>query len=361
MSSFVPREKEELSLPVSFKNSGDQSMLVSCLQRRAWIAYFQSSEGKLAPIRDTLNTDNDEDWIGLHFTDYGGPRIRVGVLKVINKSDDPEQNRRAEKIESPVSWIEEMLTGALYNTKRFHVIDPKVIQTIEARQIRNDVLEPSPTSIMNIGRVFGAQYLIYGTVNEWNPERASRSMMPGGIFNAGKKEAEVAITFFLVDVVSGQILFTTSERARLGERSFGWRAPDGGGATTQNTLVSYAVRACVNKAALKIATFLRDRKWRGLVLDVKRSRASINAGSLEGIVPGLLLSVFTANGIVKNVEGRMLGEDLKEIGTLSVDSVQPGFSIAHVVNGCKGIREGDRVELATDPVPSQSLPECDGY
>jgi len=141
------------------------------------------------------------------------------------------------------------------------------------------------------------------------------------------------------------------------------------GGTEEKTPVSYAVRACANKAALKIAAFLRDRKWIGSVVDVKKSAKSakpaiyINAGSQQGMSPETLLLVLRVEGIVKDTEGRMnLGEDLKAIGTLKVDTVQPGFSIAYVENTSKEIRKGDRVELATKPVlppPPQGCKEMD--
>jgi curli biogenesis system outer membrane secretion channel CsgG len=349
---FHPKERKK-------KQQENKNLMISCIQRKAWIAYFQNDEGELAPLRDTLNTEEDEDWIGLRFTDYEGPRIRLGVLKVINKSAESEERGYADKIEVPVSGIQEMLTVALYNTRRFDVIEQKRIQEVEAQQTRQDVLEPSPTSITNIGKVLGAQYLVYGTVNEWNPERASRNMGPGGIFNAGKKEAEVAITFTLTDVASGQILFTTSERARLGEWNFAWGAPGGAGASTQNTPVSYAVRACASKAAFKIATFLRDRKWKGSVVEIKGADIFINAGSQQGMGPQTRLLVQSVKGRIKDKEsGTILGEDLRGIGTLEVIAVQPGFSIARVMEGCKGMKEGDRVELATDPVPLPIIPEC---
>lgn len=342
------------------KKKQDREQILTCVQQRAWIAYFKNDEGEVAPLRDTLSTENDEDWIGLRFTDYEGPRIRLGVLKVINKSAEAEENEGYGRIEVEVAGIQELLTAALYETKRFDVIEQKRVEEILGQQKRTDVVEPSPSSIQNVGKVVGAQYLVYGTVNEWSPERASRNMGPGGVFNAGKKESEIAITFTLADVGSGQILYTTSERARHGEWSFGFGAPGGGGSTTSNTPTTYLIRACVNKAAFKIATFLRDQKWKGSIVDIKKADFYINAGSQQGMAPQTRLSVQSVRGIVKDPQsGTVLGEDLKGIGTLEVVSVQTGFSIARVVDGCQGIKKGDRVELASDPVLPPKIPACE--
>ena len=104
-----------------------------------------------------------------------------------------------------------------------------------------------------------------------------------GLGDAGKKETEVAITFTLADFANGQILFTTSERARLGERSFGWGTPGGGGVEVQAKRVAYAVTAWANKAAFKKIASSCDRKWKGSVVDIKGANIFINAGSQQGM------------------------------------------------------------------------------
>ena len=343
------------------KKKEKQEQIRSCIDKKAWIAYLQDEEGELAPVRDTLNTDNDQEWIGLRFTEYDGPRIRLGVLNVINKSAEAEQGAWG-RIEVPVAGIQEMLTQALYATRRFDVIEQKRSKDVTNQQTREDVTDLSPSALASKGKVLGVQYLVYGTVNEWTPERANRSVGPGALFSAGKKEAEVSITFTLADVGTGQNLFVTTEQARMGEWSFGFGTPNGGGGgAQQNTPVGYAVRACANKAAFKIATFLADRKWKGSVVDVKgKGRVYINAGKQQGMKQETKLALFTVRGKVRdNESGTYLGEDLVGTGTLKVVAVDTGFSIAEVVEGGKSIKVGDRVELATEPAPPPRIPECE--
>lgn len=349
----------------------NQEQAEVCIKKHAWMAYLHSDDGGLSPVRSTQNMDHDEDWLGLRFTEYEGPRIRMGVLKVINKSARSEEGGGGGQIEVPVAGIQEILTEALYNTRRFDVIDQKRFGEIEAQQTRKDVLEPSPTSIMNAGKVLQAQYLVYGTVNEWTPQRSNRKMAFGLPISGAKQESEVAITFSLADVANGQILFTTTERARLSNWSFSFQAPavplpglaagrptNGNGGDT--TPISYAIRSCANKAALRIAMFLRDRKWRGSVVDIKQADVYINAGSEQGMAPQTKLLVQSFRGLVRDPENRsILGEDLRSIGTLEVVNVQTGFSIAQVVDGCNGLKRGDRVELSTPPQLPETIPACD--
>jgi curli biogenesis system outer membrane secretion channel CsgG len=357
----------------------DPNQVNLCVQERAWMAYFKDGHGALAPVRDTLNTDRDGDWLGLRFTDYDGPRIRLGVLAVINKSAEAEDRGGYGRIEVPVAGIQEMLTVALYNTKRFDVIEQKRIKEIEHQQTRTDVVEPSPASIVNIGKVLGAQYLVYGTVNEWTPERSNRAVATNGFASsllnkipipgvgtvlsnsrATKKEAEVAVTFTLADVATGQILYTTAQRAKLGEWNVAWGTSAGvDSATSQKTPVTYAITACTNKAAFEIARFLRDRKWKGSVVDIAKADVFINAGSQQGMAPQTILSVQKVDRIIVDRESRtVLGEATHGIGSLEVISVQPTFSVARVHEGCDGIKAGDRVELATPPAPVATRPEC---
>jgi curli biogenesis system outer membrane secretion channel CsgG len=338
-----------------------------CVEQRAWMAYFQDPKGRLSPVRDTSNSDHDQDWLGLRFSDYDGLRIRLGVLKVINQSAEAENNASGP-IEVPVSGIKELLTVALFNTKRFDVIEQKRIGEVEQGLTRKDVVEPSPNAIRNAGKVLGAQYLIYATVNEWNPDRSKTSAgHSGGLlpFNLGggahKKDSEVAITFTLADVASGQILYTTVQRARLGEWSLGIGASPTGdsGGSVNKTAVGSAVSACANKAALEIARFLRDQRWKGTVVEVTKTGVLINAGSQQGMAPGTRLSVSAVKKIIRDREsGTVFGEDLRGIGTLEVTSVQNGFSVARIVEGSEGIKPGDRVELATVPAPPPAFPAC---
>jgi curli biogenesis system outer membrane secretion channel CsgG len=362
-------------------SSGNQAQMLECVKQRAWMAYFRDDGGTLAPVRDTQSTDSDKDWLNLKFSEYDGPRIRLGVLKVINKTAGSGDGNG--KIEVPVAGVEEMLTVSLYETKRFDIVEEKRIHEVEKEQMRKDVEEPSPNSIMNVGKVVGAQYLVYGTVNEWDPNRGGSTAKGGGGFaaigskvfgaaggmlgamagnsSASKQEAEVTVTFALTDVANGQVLFTTSERARLGAWSLQVGIPGGGAeGTTEKTPVNYAFHACANKAAFKIATFLRTRKWKGSVVDIKGPDIFINAGSQQGMAPESVLTVQSVLGIIRDRENHtILGENLRGIGNLKVMTVQPGFSVARVLQGCKGLKLGDRVELATDPVPPQRIPACD--
>lgn len=72
----------------------------------------------------------------------------------------------------------------------------------------------------------------------------------------------------------------------------------------------------------------------------------LNAGSENGLTLGRKLWVQAVKGIIKDPEsGAILGEDTRAIGILKVVYVQKSFSVTRIVDGCKGIKVGDRLEV----------------
>ncbi len=344
LSKAIPSSLKRQSYGAGAVIASERNLVRRCVTQRTLLAYFRDDRENFYPVRNTLNTERDEDWIGLQFTDYDGPRIRLGIPSVADKS--PEMGEVGRENEIALSAIREMLTVALYNTKRFDFIEQQGRKDIEEQRTPGELLEPSSASIINIDKELGAQYLVSAAVIDWSADDTSP-----------EKRVEVAITVTLADASNGRIVFTTLEWARLGERRFDVEAPSGRSGGTYKRPGRYAVQACLNKAAFKAVTFFRDRKWKGTVADIRGNEVYVNAGRQQGMAPQALLSVFTIRGIIKDGM-TVLGEDLLGIGTIQVDSVQPGFSIAHVVAGCKRIKKGDRVELASRPTFPKPIPEC---
>jgi hypothetical protein len=205
--------------------------------------------------------------------------------------------------------------------------------------------------------VLGAQYLGYATVNEWMPARGRRVASPSQTSRV-EQEAVVTITFTLTDITTGINAFTTTETARMPEWVTGPRS-DRSELTEHQAPVSSALRACANKGAWKIARFLRSVRWKGTVVGIKQGEIFINAGSEQGLAERSQLSVLSVRGrVVDRESGTVLGEDLRGIGTLEVVAVQKSFSIAMVMEGCKGLKIGDRVVLSTPALPRRVRTEC---
>lgn len=92
-----------------------------------------------------------------------------------------------------------------------------------------------------------------------------------------------------------------------------------------------------------------DDDWTGVIVKIHGTSIYIDAGSQQGMEPQMKLAVFSFRGLVKDAIGRVLGEDLRGIGTLKVVSVERNFSIAYILEGCKAVKIMDRVKLASKP------------
>ena len=85
----------------------------------------------------------------------------------------------------------------------------------------------------------------------------------------------------------------------------------------------------------------------GSVAQVKGDKVYINAGSNRGIQMGMKLTALAKGAALIDPETKLpLGNDAEAIGTLTVTTVNENFSIAVIVQGCKGLKVGDQVELA---------------
>lgn len=382
----------------------DQELASSCVNEGAWLAYFRDPDGTLAPVRDTSNPDHDEDWQGLRFTSYEGPRIRLGVLSVVNQAAETESTDGKDHLAVPAAGIQEMLTVALYNTKRFDVIEQKRIEEIKREQTRTDTMgldpeaqktssatvnhgapskrtrsaaaELSPAAITNVGKVLGVQYLVYGTVNEWTPDRINRSTsgpsallsripVVGGVVGGmgmpkvGRNEGEVAITVTLADVATGQVLYTTTQRARLGASHLDLGGGEATGESSEKTPVTYAIAASTNKAAFEIARFLKNRKWNGTIVAKDGASIYVNSGSQGGMPEKAVLRVKRVIKRVFDEESHTyLGEDTDNLCAITILKVAENFSVARAQD-CPGIMVGYRVEMMDKQLePKPPKPEC---
>jgi curli biogenesis system outer membrane secretion channel CsgG len=316
-----------------------------------------------------IEKNDDKDWMFIKFTEYNGPRNRLAVMKVENRTAGAEQAQDSGGIyfgnatEVPLPAIEELITTALVNTNRFDITERKRIQTALLEQDFGNSSRVSATTTAKLGKVLGAEYLLIAAVNEWTPNKSSTGATGGlgsvlhgtagkflGGLGANKALAEVAMSFRVIDSTSGQAIFSTTERATAGSWGFSLAGfgPLSGLSKNSNAPISYAVQSCINKAAYKVAMSLKSHAWKGTIVKVEGGKVYINAGSNKGIQVGMnLIALAKGEALIDPDTQLPLDEDSEAIGNLTVTTVKDNFSIATIVQGCKGLKAGDRVEVAS--------------
>jgi curli biogenesis system outer membrane secretion channel CsgG len=302
----------------------------------AWEAYIHDNAGRDRTLVQPVEQNDDQDWMFLKFTDYKGPRGRLAIMRVENKSVNPQSEEDDEdgKVEVPLQQIEDLFSTSLFNTNRFTLIERKRIQSAMAEQDFGASDRINAASAVKVGKLLGADYLIIVAVNEWTPKKSGF-----GVAGIGQFTAEVALSFRVINAASGELTFSGTERATANSVNFvvgGKQAP-----------INYSLQSCLNKGAYRLANFLKPQPWRGSVADIKGNKVYINAGSNRGIETGMKLTALSKGETVIDPETQQpLGNDTEAIGTLMVTTVNETFSIAAISQGCKGLKKGDQVEIA---------------
>ena len=258
--------------------------------------------------------------------------------------------------EVSVANIEEILTSAIFNTHRFEVVDRKDIEKTLQEQDLGASGRAKKGAAAKTGQVVGAEYLIYAAVNEYTPVKSHTGGSAGkaaSLFGVSKNVSEVALSFRVVDAASSMNVFNATERATAENWDVnlaGISGGSGGGvASKQASPIGYAVQACINKAVYNLVMQLKKRPWSGSVIKMAGQQVYVDAGSASGLTPGMELAAVSQGTEIRDLNGESLGKETAVIGTLRVINVQGKFSVAEVVEGCKGLKVGDRVELRNDP------------
>jgi curli biogenesis system outer membrane secretion channel CsgG len=339
-----------------------------------WEPYFKDAKGVTRKLQLPMEVNADKEWLGLLFTEYSGPKMRIAVMLAENKTAGVEQGinavnetnlkkavivafgGRSSVAEVPVGAIEELLTTSLFSSHRFDLIERKALGVMLAEQDFGESGRVAKPTAAAIGKVQGAQYLIFAAVNEWTPEKGKVGGTGGmfkkvvGIVAGGKSTAEVAMSFRIVDASSSEVLFAKTERATAGNWKIGLGGIGGGilggVGMEKSSPISYAVQACINKGVYQLVTWLKDRAWTGSVMLVKPGKVYINAGSDSGLQTQMKLTVLSkGEELVDPGTGLVRGYVSEAIGSLLITTVERGYSVATIIEGCDGLKKGDQVKL----------------
>ena len=232
-----------------------------------------------------------------------------------------------------------MLTTELIESDRFIVLERAQLADVLGEQELKASGLTTPESGPKLGRITGAQYLIYGEVTEFGAGEEgggfSFGLSRGGPFKLGgsieKATGNVAMDIRIVDTTTGEIVENYKVSKKIEESAFAlnvtYSGMSLGGDKFKKTPLGKAARLAIHDAISGIGNTVRARPWTGLVVGVDNGDVIINAGSSSGLTQG---DTFAVNRVVKTftdpATGQVLGTKDKEIGVLIIDSVQAKIS-----------------------------------
>ncbi|MDD4514659.1 CsgG/HfaB family protein [Massilibacteroides sp.] len=181
----------------------------------------------------------------------------------------------------------------------------------------------------------GADYLIVGSITEFGRKNLGDANL---ISRTKTQIAEAAVTIRMIDVKTGQIIY--SEEAK-GEAELKSKSTLGVGASADYdaTLSDKAISAAISKLTENIISNLMDRPWKAYFLTVDNGDYFISGGKSQGIETGDEFLVKEKGRTVKNPQtGMMLELPGKEVARVKVvltegDNPQNEFSIVEFTQG----------------------------
>jgi len=254
----------------------------------------------------------------------------------------------------------EMLATALVETGKFKILERQQINDVLGEQDLGDSGRVDPATAAKIGKILGARYLVYGTVNEFEYSKGGTG---GGVRIAGLRvgadeaRAHVGMDVRIVDAVTSEILFSSRSTADAKRSGFkvGYSGADFGAdlGTFRKTPLGEATRKAIEDVAGKVVSeFGTDAgaesaaTWSGTLLVADDGALVIKAGIKEGLKPGDTFTVYRPKTAKVGDEVLTVGED--KIGKIRLTSVGDSASTAEVMEG-GGFKTGDIVKSGGQP------------
>jgi hypothetical protein len=166
------------------------------------------------------------------------------------------------------------------------------------------------------------------------------------------------MAFRVVDSATGEVVQQLDERGQAENWGFsvlgiGFGANGGmalGGGLNAKAPVNYALRACIKKAAYRIAKGLENRPWRGAVIKMgEGGKVYINAGKDLGLEPGMALDALALGEILKDPgTGEVLDAETRNAGRITLVEVRDRISVGSFVplGPDSVLLPGDRVMMS---------------
>jgi len=179
---------------------------------------------------------------------YGQEKPRIGVLRFTNTVAGTSFWAWNNKV---ATELQDMLISELYSTKAFHVLERKEISAVLSEQDLSASGRVSKSTLVKMGKIKGAKYLIAGTVSafEMSQKTGGKIRFKGLKLGGKKSKAYIAVDVKVIDTETGEIIDARTIEAKAKGSAIGaglsLRNFDIGGSHAKKTPVGKAIRACI--------------------------------------------------------------------------------------------------------------------
>lgn len=273
----------------------------------------------------------------------------VAVAEFTNKANTPSQYNLG-------TGMQAQLINALNRSGKFVVREQELLKTVFGEQDLAQSGRMAESKTAQIGKAITAQYLVRGTVTEYDEAESSDTKgfsMYGVGISGGKSRAHMAVIIDLIDTTSGTIIASQRMEGKAEGRGAGGglALPYVPGGNIQHGKqkhmpVNKAMQMCIDNSVYFIDAELGKQPWKSKIVKAgEGGEIMIRGGSEDGMQPGYEFNVYRQGEEVKDPEtGQVLDIEMKKIGRISVTRVKDKIAYATPLVGT-GFQTGDVVKV----------------
>ncbi len=180
-----------------------------------------------------------------------------------------------------------------------------------------------------------ADYIIVGSITEFGRKNTGDVNL---VSRSKKQTVEAAVSIRLIDVASGQIIYSEEAKGSA-ETTSKTTMGIGGSADYDATLSDKAISAAISQLTENIINNCMDRPWKAYFLTVDDGTYFVSGGTSQGLAVDDVFIVKEKGKSVKNPQtGMMMELPGKTVGKIRVtmtggESIENEFSIVEFVDG----------------------------
>jgi len=272
----------------------------------------------------------------------------VAVAEFTNKANTPSQYNLG-------TGMQAQLINALNRSGKFVVREQELLKDVFGEQDLAQSGRMAESKTAQIGKAITAQYLVRGTVTEYDEAESSDTKgfsMYGVGISGGKSRAHMAVIIDLIDTTSGTIIASQ----RMEGKAEGHGAGGGlalpyvpGGhiqhGKQKHMPVNKAMQMCIDNSVYFIDAELSKQPWKSKIVKADEGGIIIRGGSEDGMQPGYEFNVYRQGGELRDpTTGELLDVEAKKIGKISVTRVKEKIAYTTPLVG-SGFQTGDLVKV----------------
>ncbi len=237
--------------------------------------------------------------------------------------------------------MSDMLVTALVKSKKFKVYERGAIDKIMNEQKLGLSGAVTQQTAAQVGKLLGVQYAIIGAVSELGYSKGGVGGRIRGIgVGVNKYEAVVGIDIRIVNVETGEIIFSENVRKQKSKSGLSLRTPKLN-FKNQNqfddSLIGKATREAIEDIVKLSDKNIKAGELSAKVIKVDaQGNVILNKGSIAGVKVGDVLFVYKqGEELIDPDTGISLGSEIEKIGSIKIieDMVGGKASKAQVLNG----------------------------